>query len=220
MHHRIQHLRSRDGDLPGQLRFANDFLLDNRHVLKRHFHTQVAAGDHDAVGHFQDLIDVVYALHVFDLRDDLHLAVTGIEKFADLADVICRPGKAAGDEIEAHFASENNILFIRWTDKWHRQLHVRHIDAFAVRHLAAIFHRAYDFRALNFVDFEANESVVNQNACPGFYVSGQILICDGRSGLVADDILRSQCEFRTLLQGNFLIPESLQANLRPPRIQQ
>ena len=49
----------------------NNHLLDDRHVLQRDLNAHVAAGNHDAVRDAQDLVDIVDALGVLNLGDNL-----------------------------------------------------------------------------------------------------------------------------------------------------
>ena len=45
-------------------------LLQERHVLERALHAEVAAGDHEAVERVDDLVEVVDRLRLLDLGDD------------------------------------------------------------------------------------------------------------------------------------------------------
>ena len=68
----------------------------------RDSHAHVAAGHHDAVGHREDLIDVLHALGVLDLGDDLdEIALAAVQQAADLQDIGGAAHKGGGDEIKA-----------------------------------------------------------------------------------------------------------------------
>ena len=57
-HHRLQHLRGRDHRHAELDALPHDRLLQVRHVLERAVDAEVAAGDHDRVGHGEDLGEV------------------------------------------------------------------------------------------------------------------------------------------------------------------
>ena len=49
----------------------NDHLLDDRHFLNRNLNTHVTTGNHDTIGCFNDLVDILDSLMVLDLGNDL-----------------------------------------------------------------------------------------------------------------------------------------------------
>ena len=118
--HGIQHLGRRDHRLSGLEDLADQHLLDHRHVLQRDLYAHVAAGDHDAVGHPQDLVDVLHALQVLNLGNNLDaLAALFLQNLADLQNVVRRPGKGSGDIIEAFLHGKHNIVIILLADEGH-----------------------------------------------------------------------------------------------------
>ena len=68
--HALEHLRGHDDGLVGADGLVHESALDARDALLGHFDAQVAAGHHDAVGRFEDFVDVVHALLVLDFRND------------------------------------------------------------------------------------------------------------------------------------------------------
>ena len=72
--HRLEHLGGRDHRLAVGHARADDLLLDVGHVLEREAHAEVAAGDHHAVGHVEDVVEVGDGRAGLDLGDD-HRAV-------------------------------------------------------------------------------------------------------------------------------------------------
>ena len=71
--HRLQHLRRDDHRLAGGLASADQVLLDDRHLGHVHLHAQIAAGDHQAIGGFDDRVDLVERLGLFDFGDQLDI---------------------------------------------------------------------------------------------------------------------------------------------------
>ena len=139
LHHGVQHLGGGDHLLARQIRLLDQFLLQHGHVLQGDLHAHVAPGHHDAVHHPEDLVDVLHALHVLNLGDDVHgVAVVLFQNVADLQDVLGGAGKGGGDVVEAVFDAEDDVGAVLLADKGHGQLGAGHVDALVVGDPAAV----------------------------------------------------------------------------------
>ncbi len=176
MHHGIQHLGGCNTYFALLLRHADHLLLQSRNLLQRNLHTEVAAGYHDAVGLVQNLLQVIHALYALDLRNDLDLALVLCQDFADLADVIRRPGKGCRNVIKAQNASEFDVAPILFADKRHGQIRTGHIDALVVGYRAAVDDRAEDLGPLDLVYPQLNQAVIDQNAAADLHILRKILV--------------------------------------------
>ena len=93
-HHGVKHLCSSDDNLSRFIDFLDDPLLDDRHVFQRYLHTHVASGDHDAVCLLDDRVNIIHALLIFNLGDDVDLLTAVIvEKLSHLPDIVGRSCK-------------------------------------------------------------------------------------------------------------------------------
>ena len=63
--------------LPPRGGAADDVLLDDGNFFGGHFDAEIAAGDHDAVGDFEDVVEVIDGLRLFELGDDRDVAAVG-----------------------------------------------------------------------------------------------------------------------------------------------
>jgi hypothetical protein len=54
--------------LPALRAGAGELLLDARHRFERHFHAEIATGNHERIGQFDDLVDAFERLRLLDLR--------------------------------------------------------------------------------------------------------------------------------------------------------
>ena len=91
----------------------DELFLDHGHVLQRNFHAQVAARNHDAVGHAENFIDVVHALMVFNLGDQERvLARLAAQKLADLQNIGRAAREGRGDEIHMVADAKADIVDI------------------------------------------------------------------------------------------------------------
>ena len=72
--HRLEHLRGGDDGLAPGRGAANDVLLNDRDFFRRHFDAEIAAGDHDSVGGFENFFQMIDGLRLFELGDDGNVA--------------------------------------------------------------------------------------------------------------------------------------------------
>ncbi len=68
--HAFQHLGRSNYRLAGRVTFADDALLDQRHLFRLYFNAEVTAGNHDAIGHRQDRIEIIDRFRFFDFGDN------------------------------------------------------------------------------------------------------------------------------------------------------
>ena len=84
--HGVEHLRGGDDRLVRGVALLDHLLLQVWHELGRDLDTQVAAGNHDAIGSLEDLVEVLDAQSALDLGEDAHvLAAVLTAELADLA---------------------------------------------------------------------------------------------------------------------------------------
>ena len=73
LRHGFEHLRRGDHR---EARFAgpgDDLFLHHGHFFRAHLHAQIAASHHHAVGHVENLVQIVNGLGLFQLGDDGHV---------------------------------------------------------------------------------------------------------------------------------------------------
>ena len=96
--------------LPARLHFRS-CVLNQWNFLCRNLYAEVATGYHQAVGYFEDFIQVVNALLVLDFGDDLDvLAIMLLQQFANFKHVTCFTNEGSGNKIDALFDPENDIV--------------------------------------------------------------------------------------------------------------
>ena len=71
--HRLQHLRRRDHRLTDKAGAGDELLLQDGHLLDRHFHAEVAARNHDSVAGLENLVKALQRVCPFYLRDNERL---------------------------------------------------------------------------------------------------------------------------------------------------
>ena len=155
--HRFQHLSCRDDRFTGFMAFADEDFLEHRDFFCRYFDTKVTTGDHDAVAHLNDFINIIDSSLTFDLRNDLHFAVVLFKQFADGKDVFAALNEGSRNEVHIHTAAKFNIGSIRFRDSRKVDGDTRYGNALTVAHLTAV----EDFR-MNIFAFDADDFEVYQ----------------------------------------------------------
>ena len=108
----MEHLGSHNYRLLHFHAFADQYTLDARDLFCRNFDTQVTAGDHDTVSHFQDFVDIVDPFLILDLGDDLDRAFMFVEDLLDIQYILFVSYKRVGDEIEVVLDSPKNVFTV------------------------------------------------------------------------------------------------------------
>ena len=165
VYHAFQHLCCCNNRLAPAVRLCNQYLLHKRHFLCRDFHTQVTAGNHDAVRNLQNAVDVIHALLVFNFRNNLYIfAAEILQNSADICYVCSTADKGCRYNIETIFHTEfqiGNILF-----RQGRQVHFNSRDIYTLigAQIAAIDNNAVNILRLNALHLQLDEPVIQKHA--------------------------------------------------------
>ena len=98
--HRVQHLCGYDDRLLGLHALADEHTLDAGDLLRRDLDTEVATGHHHAIGGFENLVDVVHALLVLDLSNDLDGTLVRVEDLLDIQHVPLATDEGVSNEVQ------------------------------------------------------------------------------------------------------------------------
>ena len=171
--HGFEHLRGRDNGLGIFGGAADDVLLNGGDLFRRHFHAQVAAGHHDAVGDLQDGFEMLDRLRLFQLGDDPGVAAERGYAVAHQGHVFGRAHKGDGDGVDAVIERELEVfcVFLRQRGRAHQD--AGKIDALVFAQQAAVDNIAGHVLAVHFVDAQLDESVGEQNARALLHVFGE-----------------------------------------------
>ena len=113
--HRLEHLRRDDRRRRGHPCRAQQVLLQERDLLHRQLHAQVAASDHHDVGHPQDLVDVLHRGLRLDLRHDRHRAIP--HQRAELLDVLRTADERLRHQVDAQVERPREALPVALGDR-------------------------------------------------------------------------------------------------------
>ena len=217
--HGIQHLGSGNADLTSAHGTVDQVLLDGGDLGEVDLNAHIAAGNHDAVSHSQDLVDVINALLVLDLGDDADVAVVLVQQVANFHDVLGVAHEAGRDQIEALLDTEQNIVAVAVAHVGHGQVHTGDVDTLLSLDGAIVLDGADDVGVAHFVDTQLDQTVVQHDTAASGNVAGQLFVGDRADLVGALDLAGSQGE---LLAGNqllYAVLEGAQADLRAFGIQ-
>ena len=164
--HRIEHLRGDDHGTLGADTLLDDTPLRVGNHLGGKLHAQVAAGDHDAVGSLDDLVDVVQSLLVLDFRDDLDVAAVGVENILHGPDVARRAHERMRDEIDVVLHGPFDEAAVLFGHRRQVDRHARHVDALARTHGASHDELAVQLRIVLAHDADFQLAVGDQHPRP------------------------------------------------------
>ena len=111
--HGFQHLRCCNDLFSNLIHFLNYHLLYHRHFFIRNFNPHIASRNHNAVGHFDNLIDVFHTLHVFNFGNNLNaLAAVFIEQPSELQDILFALYKGCRYKIHILLYPKKNVFSV------------------------------------------------------------------------------------------------------------
>ena len=115
--HRLEHLRGRDDELARLCRAEDRVLLHERHARDARLDAVVAARDHHAVGRGDDLVEVLVALDLLDLRDRPGVRAAFGEQGRAAPDVGARADERQRDEVGLHLDGDVEVLEVLLRDR-------------------------------------------------------------------------------------------------------
>ena len=220
--HGIQHLSGNDNRFIFPIALIHDHLLYVGHFIGRYFHTHIPPGHHDPVSGIDDLVDILDAFPIFDLRDHIHmLCAVFLQNTLDLLDSLRIPHKRCGNKINPLLNSEDNIFTVFWGNPRKVYSYIGDIDPLALSQLPAVFNRAGYIIFPDFFYLQCDQAVIDQDSISRFYILCQLGIRLADHLLIPDDLPGCEDKLSTFLQLHFLsVLQDPCADLRPFRIQQ
>ena len=159
MLHAVEHLRGHDHRLLIPLAGADDPLLHHRHAGDVGLHAKVAAGDHHGVGRFDDRLEVVDRLPLFDLGDDAGDRAASAEQFLEQLHLHGRPHERQAHELDAHRRGPLGVPPVGSAYRGHGELHAGQIHSLAAANDASLHDAADGMARVSLLDDEADRAV-------------------------------------------------------------
>ena len=159
------------------IRFADETLLHQRHLLKRQLDTEVAARDHHGVGHGHDLVEVLEGRRLFDLRHELDRR--GNEA-AQLFDVLGTTHKREREVVHSDLHGVLDVLAILFGERRRRDVHTGEVHPLVRRQNPPVDHPAPHARRLDSRHLDRKQSVIQQDRRADTRVGGEAIIRGGQ----------------------------------------
>lgn len=215
--HGLKHLSCGNNELASLVALSDDHLLSEDNVLEWNFNAHVAAGNHDAVGYFEDFIEIIQAFLVFDLGDDLDVfAAVLVEELTDTENVFLLADEGCSDKVNFAFAAETEIDFILFSERWKGGDDVWKVNALVFAENARVLNFGDDLVAFDFDNAKTDETVVEENGIACLEVLVEVFVSYGNFGLVAENgLVSGKGESLTSFEGNvFAVNEVVGTDFR------
>ncbi|MPL96820.1 hypothetical protein SDC9_43004 [bioreactor metagenome] len=185
--HGVQHLGGHDDRLALHPADVDDALLLEGHLLGGNLHAEIAPGDHHAVHHVGDLVDVQDGLPGFDLGDDLHGTAELFHDPADFHDVTPVLHEGNGDILHLVFKAPADVLHVFLRKGREGYFRPGDVDALRVPQKASDDNPADHLRARDFLHLQMEGSVVDENLLPRNHFPGQGFVVHRHQGSVPQE---------------------------------
>ena len=163
LNHRMQHLSGHDDRLLLLDTLTDNLTLDARDALDGYLDTQVASGNHDTIRGVDDLIDIVDTLLILYLRDDLDIAVVGIEDGLYGSHISCRAHKAVGYEVDVLIDGQHDVLAVLLRKRRQGDMHARHVDTLMRAKVTIVLYLCDDSRTVDADDEHVEGSIIEEH---------------------------------------------------------
>ncbi len=141
--HALQHLSGADDRLAGNVALGNHHLLRQKDLLGRNLNAHVTAGHHEAVTLANDLVNLLDALVVLHLGDDLNVgAIVLLQNLANLLDAVAVANEGGKDHVHLVLAAKHQILLVLLGDGGQIDKSAGQVDALLRAQSAAILNHA------------------------------------------------------------------------------
>ena len=219
-HHRIQHLSGGNHRFACLMALADHLLLQHGNLCGRNLHTQITPGNHDTVSSGQDVVNVVHALLILDLGNNLDIvSAVLLEHLTDGFHISGAAHEGSGHEVKVILHAEADIGNIAFSQGRELDMRAGDIDGLVGRQDAAVFHSADNILVPDLLHPDGYQTVVNENHLSGFHLVGQIGVSHGNPGLIACDVICGQGKGVAGVQFNALALKALDTDFRSPGIQ-
>ena len=171
----------------------------------RNFHTQIASGNHHAVRCFNDLVDIMYALCIFNFGDNIDpLSTVYTKQFFNLFDCLCISYERSGDKVNSLFDAEQNIFLILLSNRRKFHFYIRNVDSFFLTQFSTIDNPTDHISICYVLNSQLNQSVIDQDRISLFYILREIFIGLTATSVISLYLFSCQCKLASFFQIHFL----------------
>ena len=172
--HGVEHLRSHDDGLLLHHTFVNNLALNAGNTLDGHFDAEVAARNHHTVGRIDDLIDVVHAFLVLNLRDDLDVAAVCVENVLNSLHVGGAAHEGVGDKVDIFLDGEENVLFVALRKGGQVDVPAGHVHTLVRTERTVVLYRDVQRLFVLCRDEHVDGTVVKKHMVAHFHIANEV----------------------------------------------
>ncbi len=177
VHHRFQHLGRGDHRLALVIRFADQPLLDERHLLERQLDAEVTTRHHHGIRHGYDLFEIVERSRLLDFRHEFRGAAG---EGAELLDVLGPADETQREVVDADLQGILHVLPILLGERRRRHLDPGEVHSLVGRQNTAVDDAAAHARSVDAGDLHRQQAVVQQDPGADAGVSGEAFVRRGQ----------------------------------------
>ena len=162
--HGVKHLSCGNNRLVSIVALLDNGLLDVRNLSCRNLNAKVTTGNHDAVRSCKNLVKVLYAKSRLNLREDLYVRSTHLA--ADVTNLLnCSAitNEGGSNCVNTKLATKHDVCAVLLSDGRKSNVDVRNVYALLLAKLTTVDNLAVHVSALNVINLEANETVINKD---------------------------------------------------------
>ena len=181
--------------------------MQRGHHRVAHFHRQIAARYHHAVGGVDNFIQCGDRLGAFDLGDQQTLAARFVHQIARPFHVVAGTRKGNAQIISLKLGGGFYVLLVLFSQRGCGQAAALAVDAFVVGERPAHFHHTVDARPLHRFHIEHDAPVVEQQRVAGAHILRQIGVIKTDLVLIAQFAFGIKHKLCALYKLNFVVLE-------------
>ena len=214
-HHRVEHLGGGDHRDPEAVALADQFLLQQRHLLGGHLHPQVAAGHHHPIAEMQDVIDLIDGFKFFNFCHHRRGMAMAGNQLLDLQHVGGVAHKAERHPVHPLLQPEGQIGAVLVGEGPDRELHIGEVHPLVVGEHPAHGHPAVEvlLGLINPLHNHLHPAVIQQDAAARQHLVGELVVGNCGDFPGASHLAGGKAEGIPLGQGDRAIGKAAETNL-------
>mmetsp|Transcript_52938 Transcript_52938/g.105197 ORF Transcript_52938/g.105197 Transcript_52938/m.105197 type:complete len:224 (-) Transcript_52938:485-1156(-) len=144
-YHRLEHLSGDNARLARVAAFGDHHLLLAEHLLRWNLHAQITTGHHHAIRLRKNFIELVQALLVLNLGDDLNVLASLAQRLANETQIIRRLDEGRRNEVDLLRHSEVlKVVDIFGLEHWQIDLDVRQVHVLTLADALSVHNLTHD----------------------------------------------------------------------------
>lgn len=160
--------------LASHIALGNYHLLSQKHLTSGDLNTQITSGNHNTIGHSENLVKVLKALFIFNLDDDLNIGTLRAKDFTDVPDVLSASDEGREDHIDPVLDAEPEVLLVLFAEGREIDRSFGKVNTLARREIPVIDGADFDGGAIDGEDQERKNAVVDIDELAGGSYFGKV----------------------------------------------